>query len=78
MRQATPTLTIPDTAFAFSHMPEGATAWTGGSGGPSDLAKISVTYTWNFVNPMLWAFFPGGHITLNVESAMKNEAPPPS
>ena len=29
MRDATPTLTIPDSAFTFSHMPAGATAWAG-------------------------------------------------
>jgi len=78
MRQATPTLTIPDGAFTFSHMPPGAGAWTGGSGGPNELAKVSVGYTWRFINPMLWPFFPGGQITLNVESAMKNEGAPAS
>jgi hypothetical protein len=75
MRQATPTLTIPDGAFTFSHMAVGAAGWTGGSGGPSELAKVSVGYTWHFINPLLWPFFPGGQITLNAESAMKNEGP---
>jgi uncharacterized membrane protein (UPF0127 family) len=78
MRQATPTLTIPDAAFTFSNMPPGASSWSGGSGGPNALAKISVSYTWRFINPMLWPFFPGGQITMNVESAMKNEGAPPS
>jgi hypothetical protein len=78
MRQATPTLTIPDAAFTFSHMPAGAGAWQGGSGGPNELAKVSVGYTWRFINPMLWPFFPGGQITLNAESAMKNEGAPSS
>ena len=53
-------------------------AGPGGSGGPNELAKVSVGYTWQFINPMLWPFFPGGQITLNVESAMKNEGAPPS
>ena len=78
MRQATPTLTIPDDAFTFSHMAPGGAAWAGGSGGPNELAKVSVGYTWTFINPLLWAFFPGGQVTLNVESAMKNEGAPPS
>jgi Flp pilus assembly protein TadG len=78
MRQATPTLTLPDSAFTFSSMPPGGTAWGPGSGGPNALAKVSVSYTWTFFNPMLWAFFSGGQITLNVESAMKNEGAPPS
>jgi hypothetical protein len=77
MRQATPTLTLPDTAFTFSHLGTGG-AWTGGSGGPNDVTKVSVGYTWNFINPLLWPFFPGGKITLNAESAMKNEGAPPS
>ena len=78
MRQATPTLTIPDSAFSFSHMTVGGAGWTGGSGGPNELAKVSVQYTWTFINPMFWAFFSGGQIVLNVESAMKNEGAPPS
>jgi uncharacterized membrane protein (UPF0127 family) len=78
MRNATPTLTIPDSAFTFSSMPPGGTTWGPGSGGPNALAKVSVSYTWTFFNPMLWAFFSGGQITLNVESAMKNEGAPPS
>ncbi len=78
MRQATPTLTIPDGAFTFSHMAPGGATWLGGSGGPNELAKVSIGYTWTFFNPMLWAFFPGGQITLNVDSAMKNEGAPPS
>jgi len=79
MRQATPTLTIDDAAFSFSHMPEGGAGWTGGSaGGPNELAKVSIDYTWKLFNPMLWAFFSGGQITLTVGSAMKNEGAPPS
>ncbi len=78
MRQATPTLTLPDSAFTFNSMPPGGTAWGPGSGGPNALSKLSVSYTWTFFNPMLWAFFSGGQITLNVESAMKNEGAPPS
>ncbi len=78
MRNATPTLTLPDSAFTFSSMPPGGTVWGPGSGGPNALAKVSVSYTWTFFNPMLWAFFTNGQITLNVESAMKNEGAPPS
>lgn len=78
MRQATPTLTIPDAAFTFSHMAVGGTSWVGGSGGPNELEKVSVVYTWRFFNPMMSAFFASGQITLNVDSAMKNEGAPPS
>ena len=78
MRQSTPTLTIPDSAFTFSHMAVGGASWVGGSGGANELAKVSVGYTWQFFNPMMWAFFPGGQVTLTVDSAMKNEGAPPS
>ena len=74
MRQATPTLTIPGQAFTFRHMPAGGAAWLGGTGGPGDVEKLSVDYTWTFVNPLLWPFFPGGQITLSVDSSMKNES----
>jgi TadE-like protein len=74
MRLATPTLTISDSAFTFNHMAPGGTTWVAGVGGPDDIEKVSVTYTWRFFNPVLAAFFPGGGITLNVDSAMKNES----
>jgi hypothetical protein len=78
MRLATPTLTIDDSAFTFSHMAPGGSSWSGGSGGPNELEKVSIDYTWKFFNPMLWAFFTGGEIKLTVDSAMKNEGAPPS
>lgn len=78
MRQATPTLTIADSAFTFFNMAPGGASWNPGSGGPNQLQKVSVAYTWRFFNPMMSAFFAGGQITLNVDSAMKNEGAPPS
>ena len=74
MRQATPTLTIADAAFAFSHRPPAGGAWIAGTGGPSDIEKVTINYTWTFFNPMMWPFFPNGQITLTVDSAMKNES----
>lgn len=73
MRQATPTLTLPDGAFSFSHMSPGGGAWVGGTGGPDDIEKVAVNYTWNIMTPLMRPFFPGGVVTLHVESAMKNE-----
>ena len=46
MRQATPTLTIPDGAFTFSTCRVGGSAWVGGTGGPDDIEKVTVDYTW--------------------------------
>jgi Flp pilus assembly protein TadG len=74
MRQATPTLTIPDGAFSFSNRPSSAGgAWTAGPGGPNDIDKVTVGYTWNLFCPLLWPFFPNGQINLTVDSVMKNE-----
>jgi hypothetical protein len=78
MRQAAPTLTIPDAAFSFSFMPAGGGAWQPGDGGPNQLERLSVAYTYQLMNPLLWPFFPGGQVTLNVQSAMKNEGAPGS
>ncbi len=73
MRNATPTLTIPDSAFAFAHMSPGSSTWTAGTGQPNDIDKVTVTYTWAILTPLLRPFFAGGQITLRVQSAMKDE-----
>ena len=73
MRQATPTITLPDTAFTFAHLPVGSTVWTSGAGGPGDLEKVTVDYTWGIMTPILWPFFTNGQIHFTVGSTMKNE-----
>ena len=73
MRQATPTLTINDAAFTFTHRSIGGGAWLGGVGGPNEIEKVTVNYTWTLFCPMLWPFFPNGQINLTVDSVMKNE-----
>ena len=73
MRDATPTLTIPDSAFTFQHMPVGGTTWLGGTGGPNDIERVTITYNWPILTPLLSPFFPGGQLTMKVESMMKNE-----
>jgi hypothetical protein len=73
MRNATPTLTIADSAFTFSHMPPGGATWVGGSGGPGDIGKVRVDYTFTFLTPLVRPFFTDGRITVAAESAMKNE-----
>lgn len=72
MRQATPTLTIPDAAFTFSHLTAGG-VWVAGTGGPTEVEKVTVEYTWNVMTPLLRPFFTNGQIRLRVDSAMKNE-----
>jgi len=76
-RQATPTITLSDSAFTFTNCTPTATActWTGGSGGPGDIGKVQISYSWTFLNPMLWPFFPPyGQIILKADSTMKNES----
>ena len=75
MRQATPTMTLDDSAFSFSFMPPGATSWTMGSaGGPEDIGRLTVNYQWNIMTPLIRPFFTDGRVNVRVESAMKNEA----
>jgi Flp pilus assembly protein TadG len=74
MRNATPTITLPDSAFTFSHMAVGGNTWLAGVGGPGEIDKFTVTYTWSLLTPVLRPFFPNGEIQFSVDSAMKNEA----
>ncbi len=73
MRESTPTLTIPDGAFSFSFMPLNGTSWSSGLGGPNDVGRVTVTYTWNFMTPLVRPFFTNGQVNLRVQSTMKNE-----
>lgn len=73
MRDATPTLTLDDADFTFTHLPVGGTTWTGGVGGANDIGKVTVNYSWTLMTPLIRPFFTDGKINLRVESAMKNE-----
>jgi hypothetical protein len=73
MRDATPTLTLSDGAFSFSHLEPGGNVWIGGIGDEDDVDRVTVTYTWDLMTPLLRPFFTNGQIVLTVDSAMKNE-----
>ncbi|HLG57312.1 MAG TPA: TadE/TadG family type IV pilus assembly protein [Vicinamibacterales bacterium] len=76
MRSATPTLTIDDAMFTFSHLPPGSppgTAWSAGSGIENDVGRVTIDYPWTLMTPLIRPFFTGGQINVRVESAMKNE-----
>jgi hypothetical protein len=73
-RLATPTLTVADSAFSFSHMPAAGGAWIGGIGAPGDIDKVTINYTWDILTPLLRPFFTSGQIRLTADSAMKNES----
>jgi hypothetical protein len=70
MRNATPTLTLADGAFQFSHLV--GSNWVGGIGGPGEIEKLTVTYTHDVF--VLRPFFQNGQINMVVESAMRNES----
>lgn len=74
MRDSTPTLTIPDSAFQFSFMAPSTAVWANGLGGPGDVGRVTVDYTWEFMTPLIRPFFTGGQVNLRVQSTMKNEA----
>ncbi|HEV3215112.1 MAG TPA: TadE/TadG family type IV pilus assembly protein [Vicinamibacterales bacterium] len=74
MRQATPALTIADADFTFNHMPMGGSGWLGGSGGPGDIAKVTIDYVWVPLTPILRPFLTNGQLMVEVASAMKNES----
>jgi hypothetical protein len=74
MRSATPTLTIPDGAFSFSHMPAGGSSFVGGTGGPGEVERVTVDYDWQIMTPLIRPFFTNGAVHFKVQSTMKNES----
>jgi hypothetical protein len=74
MRDSTPTLTLADSAFVFTHLTPGGTVWIGGSGAPGDIEKVTVNYNWQIITPLIRPFFTNGEINFSVESSMKNES----
>jgi Flp pilus assembly protein TadG len=73
MRSATPTLTIPDGAFSFSHMPAGGSSFVAGTGGPGEVERVTVDFDWEILTPLMRPFFTDGKVHFRVESSMKNE-----
>jgi hypothetical protein len=73
MAEAAPTLDIDSMTFSFSHMAPGATSWAGGAGGPGDIRKVTVEYSWQPLTPILGQLLTDGNLSMTVESAMKLE-----
>jgi|SRR5215471_3255060 len=72
MRDATPTLTIPDASFSFSHLVGGS--FVSGVGGPGDVERVTIDYDWDVMTPLIRPFFTDGKVHFRVESTMKNES----
>jgi hypothetical protein len=73
MKEAAPTLDVDNMTFSFSHMAPGSSSWAGGAGGPGDISKVTVEYTWQPLTPILGHFLQDGRMSMTVESAMKLE-----
>ena len=73
MQAAAPTLDVNDMTFSFSHMAPGSASWASGAGGPGDIGRVTVEYSWEPLTPILAPFLTDGKMTLHVESAMKIE-----
>lgn len=73
-RKATPTLSVPDSGFTFSHLAVGGGSFVAGTGGPNEVERLTVNYTWTLYTPLLRPFFTNGQIKLTAESTMKNES----
>lgn len=73
MKDASPSLNVDAMTFTFSHMKPAATSWAGGAGGPGDIGRVAVDYSWEPLTPILGHFLTNGKMTLSVESAMKIE-----
>lgn len=74
MKEATPTINVDDISFTFSHMAPGSSSWAGGAGGPGDIGRVSVEYTWTPLTPILGPLLTNGQMIVHAESAMKNES----
>lgn len=74
MREWNALVNLPDSAFTFEHL-VGST-WTAGSGGPGDISRVTVNYSWRLITPLVRPMFPNGQASMRVSSTMKNEAFP--
>jgi len=75
MKDAVSTLDVDSMNFSFSHMAPGATTWASGAGGPGDISKVTVEYSWKPLTPILGKLLSdsNGRMSMKVESAMKLE-----
>jgi Flp pilus assembly protein TadG len=76
LRRRTPRITLDDSNIAFSHRLPGGRTWDAGTGPPRSIERLTVTYKWHVMTPVMARFFPADGITIVAESAMKNEQDP--
>ena len=74
MKGQMPSLNLDSATITFSHMSPGSSSWASGAGGPDDIGRVSVDYTWTPLTPIVRPLLTGGVMNMRVESAMKNES----
>ena len=74
MKDETPTLAVTDGQITFQNMPLTGGAWTSGTGPPGSIERITVTYTWQLMTPILYPFVGAQTLTIQVHATMKNES----
>jgi hypothetical protein len=69
LRRSTPSFTINDEDVSFYNVSQRS----GGTGGPSDIIRVSVTHDWRLMSPALKPLFTNGVAKIQVSSTMANE-----
>jgi Flp pilus assembly protein TadG len=69
MRNSTPGFTINDGDFTFYNVSKNIA----GTGGPTDIIRVTVAHDWQLWTPGMRTFFNNGIVTLRVSATMKNE-----
>ena len=78
LKQETPSLTLANDHISFQNKPLSGGSWTSGTGGGNTLERVTVTYDYHIMTPVLLPFFSGETITLTAQATMKNESEPGS
>lgn len=78
LKRETPTLNVGADNISFSHRPLSGGSWASGTGPGNSIERITVTYDYPIMTPILAPFFSDDVITLRAEATMKNESEPGS
>jgi Flp pilus assembly protein TadG len=76
LKRETPTLSLSDANVTFRHKPLIGGSWEDGTGPGNSLERVTVTYDYAIMTPVLLPFFSNSTITLTAEATMKNESEP--
>ena len=74
MREANPLIVLDNSSFAFEYWNDATSTWTTTKPTVVEISRVTVTYNWRPITPLIRAIFTGGQIPLRVSSAMMYEA----